>query len=83
MAKTFEELSKAGRRYRVLREAAISGGYEPARRVSKYASEEERKEARSEYAKKYRTSDKGKAAARLRRQKVSRGYAAAKKAGLI
>ena len=71
MAKAFELLSSAGKRYRAMREAAISGGWEPATREKKYETQEERDAARRDYSKRYRTSDKGKAAARTRRQQAS------------
>lgn len=71
MAKAFEELSPAGRRYRTMREAAISGGWEPAVRAKKYDTPEERAAARRDYSKKYRTSEKGRASAKSRRQQSS------------
>lgn len=71
MAKAYELLSAAGKRYREMREAAITGGWEPAERAKKYDTPEERSVARREYSKKYRTSEKGRASARSRRQQAS------------
>ena len=71
MAKAFEMLSAAGKRYRQMKEAAISGGWEPAERAKKYETDEERTAARREYSKRYRTSERGRASARARRQQAS------------
>ncbi len=80
------ELSPAGRRYRMMREAAIAGGYVPQPREKKYETEEERAAARRGYSQKYRTSEKGRESSKTRRisqASDARAYRLAKAQGLI